>query len=155
MSSCSHAHFSDFCPWSLLWISGTCLFFRFSLSVSLTLLFPFLSPSLPKIPRCPYVEAQCYPVPLCQDLHFSPLHPIPRAWGLFSLFYVSFPWPRELIILLHLGAQDGGDENARKDIRVSAFTRVSRVDTEYWEFRLWTVVFKHVSISVAERRNMC
>lgn len=61
----------------------------------------------------------------------------------------------ELIILLHLGAQDGGDENAWKDIRVSAFTRVSRVDTEYWEFRLWTVVFKHVSISVAERRNMC
>ena len=39
--------------------------------------------------------------------------------------------------------------------RVSAFIRVSRVDTDYWEFRLWTVVFKHVSISVAERRNMC
>ena len=36
-----------------------------------------------------------------------------------------------------------GVKNAWKDKRVSAFIRVLRVDTDYWEFRIWTAVFKH------------
>ena len=51
-----------------------------SLSLSLSdTSVSFLISSLPKSPRCPYVEAQCYAVPLCQDLHFSPLHAFPTA----------------------------------------------------------------------------
>lgn len=45
------------------------------------------------------------------------------------------------MLLLHLGTQDGGGENAWKDRIVSAFIRVSRVDTDCWELRFRSVVF--------------
>lgn len=88
-----------------------------SLCLSDTSLFPFLSPSLPKIPRCPYVEAQCYPVPLCQIS--TSVHCIPSPQhNSFSLFYVSFPWTHNFVTFRCTGWRD---EMHGKDIRVSSF----------------------------------
>lgn len=53
-----------------------------------------------------------------------------------SSFSVSVPCD-----FVTLGAQDGGGEDERKGRRISAFIRVSRGDTDYWEVRFSTIVF--------------